>query len=145
MQTIKSIPTVNTYVFIRPANILFILWGFLKRCPKRCLMESSWSSCHRRRKKTRIHEFKSWTRLFAFHGTLIPLERYESNFFSFQQRVICRADWALYIWSSNRSWRRKKILTQISCRPGGEWIPLGRAGLKTTCSQMGSASKGAPR
>ena len=32
-----------------------------------------WCNCYRLRKWTRRHEFKSWTRLFAFHIALIPL------------------------------------------------------------------------
>ena len=32
-----------------------------------------WCNGYRRRKWTRRHEFKSWTRLFAFHLALIPL------------------------------------------------------------------------
>ena len=35
------------------------------RCP--------WCNGYRRRKWTRQHEFKSWTRLIAFHIALIPL------------------------------------------------------------------------
>ncbi len=35
-----------------------------KRCP--------WCNGYRRRKWTRRHEFKSWTRLIAFHIALIP-------------------------------------------------------------------------
>ena len=36
-----------------------------KTCP--------WCNGYRRRKWTRRHEFKSWTRLIAFHIALIPL------------------------------------------------------------------------
>ena len=32
-----------------------------------------WCNGYRRRKWTRRHEFKSWTRLIAFHIALIPL------------------------------------------------------------------------
>ena len=32
-----------------------------------------WCNGYRRRKCTRQHEFKSWTRLIAFHIALIPL------------------------------------------------------------------------
>ena len=34
---------------------------------------SSWCNGYRRRKWTQRHEFKSWTRLIAFHIALIPL------------------------------------------------------------------------
>ena len=44
--------------------IIFGLWGW--RCP--------WCNGYRRRKWTRRHEFKSWTRLIAFHIALIPLD-----------------------------------------------------------------------
>ena len=39
-----------------------------------------WCNSYRRRKWTRRHEFKFWTRLIAFHIALIPLGRYESNY-----------------------------------------------------------------
>ena len=42
------------------------------RCP--------WCHGYRHRKWTQGHEFKSWTRLIAFHIALIPWERYESNY-----------------------------------------------------------------
>ena len=42
-------------------GITVILW----RCP--------WCNGYRRREWTRRHEFKSWTRLIAFHIALIPL------------------------------------------------------------------------
>ena len=45
-----------------------LLW----RCP--------WCNGYRRRKWTRRHEFKSWTRLIGFHIGFIPWERYESNY-----------------------------------------------------------------
>ena len=47
------------------------LWKF-RRCP--------WYNGYRCKKWTRQHEFKSWTRLIAFHIALIPWERYESNY-----------------------------------------------------------------
>ena len=39
--------------------------NYIWRCP--------WCNGYRRRKWTRRHEFKSWTRLIAFHIALIPL------------------------------------------------------------------------
>ena len=42
-------------------HIQLVQW----RCP--------WCNCYHRRKWTRRHEFKSWTRLIAFHIALIPL------------------------------------------------------------------------
>ena len=41
------------------------IWMDRWRCP--------WCNGYRRRKWTRQHEFKSWTRLIAFHIALIPL------------------------------------------------------------------------
>ena len=40
----------------------------------------AWCNGYRRRKWTRRLEFKSWTRLIAFHIVLNPWERYESNY-----------------------------------------------------------------
>ena len=36
-------------------------------------MITTWCNGYRRRKWTRRHEFKPWTRLIAFHIALIPL------------------------------------------------------------------------
>ena len=44
------------------------------RCP--------WCNGYRRRKWTRWHEFKSWTRLIAFHIALIPLGKVWIQLFS---------------------------------------------------------------
>ena len=52
-----------------------------------------WCNGYRRRKWTRRHKFKSWTRLVAFHIALIPLEKVWIQLFSFQQWVNSRADW----------------------------------------------------
>ena len=41
--------------------------------------EDPWCNGYRRSNWTRRHEFKSSSRLIAFHIALIPLERYESN------------------------------------------------------------------
>ena len=37
------------------------------------VIKCPWCNGYRRRKWTRRHEFKSWTRLIAFHIALIPL------------------------------------------------------------------------
>ena len=47
---------------------------------------------YRRRKWRWRHEFKSWTRLIAFHIALIPLEKVWIQFFSLQLWVNSRAD-----------------------------------------------------
>ena len=54
------------------------------RCP--------WCSSYRRRKWTRRHEFKSWTRLVTFHIALIPLGKVWIQLFSLQLWVNSRAD-----------------------------------------------------
>ena len=45
---------------------------------------SQWSNGYRHRKWTRRHEFKSWTRLIAFHIALIHLGKVWIQLFSFQ-------------------------------------------------------------
>ena len=68
--------------------------------PRRC----PWCNGYRRRKWTRRHEFKSWTRLIAFHIALIPLGKVWIQLSSFQLWVNSRtARW------DNLS-RRRKIL-----------------------------------
>ena len=51
-----------------------------------------WCNGYRRRKWTRRHEFKSWTRLIAFHIALIPLGKVWIQLFSLQLWVNSRAD-----------------------------------------------------
>ena len=63
------------------------------RCP--------WCNCHRRRKWTRRHEFKSWTRLIVFHIALIPLGKVWIQLFSFQLWVNSRTDWVLQLCWGN--------------------------------------------
>ena len=57
---------------------------FVRRCP--------WCNGYRLRKWTRRHEFKSWTRLIAFHIALIPLGKVWIQLFSFQLWINSRAD-----------------------------------------------------
>ena len=67
--------------FTRPyAGVHRSIW----RCP--------WCNGYRRRKWTRWHEFKSWTRLIAFHIALIPLGKVWIQLFSLQLWVNSRAD-----------------------------------------------------
>ena len=63
------------------------------RCP--------WCNCYRRRKWTRRHEFKSWTRLIAFPIALIPLGKVWIQIFSLQLWVNSRTDWVLQPWWGN--------------------------------------------
>ena len=51
-----------------------------------------WCNCYRRRKWTRRHEFKSWTRLIAFHIALIPLGKVWIQLFSLQLWVNSRTE-----------------------------------------------------
>ena len=60
--------------------IIIIIW----RC--------SWCNGYCRRKWTQRHEFKSWTRLIAFHIALIPLGKVRIQLFSLQLWVNSRAD-----------------------------------------------------
>ena len=54
------------------------------RCP--------WCNCYHRRKWIRRHEFKSWTRLIAFHIALIPLGKVWIQLFSLQLWVNSKTD-----------------------------------------------------
>ena len=63
----------------------------------RCLLCNG----YRRRKWTRRHEFKSWTRLFALHIPLMPLVKVWIQLFSLQLWVNSRADWVLQTWFGN--------------------------------------------
>ena len=56
---------------------------------------------YRRRKSTRRHEFKSWTRLIAFHIALIPLGKVWIQLFPLQLWVNSRTDCVLQPWGSN--------------------------------------------
>ena len=74
------------------------LYGYLPpitktiwRCPW-CSWRCPWCSRYCRRKWTRRHEFKSWTRLIAFHIALIPLGKVWIQLFSRQLWVNSRAD-----------------------------------------------------
>ena len=53
----------------------------------------AWCNGYRRRKWTRRHEFKSWTKLIAFHIALIPLGKVWIQLFSLQLWVNSWADW----------------------------------------------------
>ena len=63
------------------------------RCP--------WCNGYRRRKWTQRHEFKSSTRLTAFHIALIPLGKVWIQLFSLQLWVNSWADWVLQPWLDN--------------------------------------------
>ena len=64
---------------------LTVMIMILRRCP--------WCNGYCRRKWTWRHEFKSRTRLIAFHIALIPLGKVWIQLFSLQLWVNSRADW----------------------------------------------------
>ena len=66
-------------------------------------MTITWCNGYRRRKWTRRHEFKSWTRLIAFHIALIPLGKVWIQLFSLELWVNSRTDWVLQPWLDNKS------------------------------------------
>ena len=68
-------------------RFIFIKLKTNRRCP--------WCNGYRRRKWTRRHEFKSWTRMIAFHVALIPLGKVWIQLFSLQLWVNSRTDWVL--------------------------------------------------
>ena len=70
------------------SNIRHVFYFWLSLGLWRC----AWCNGYRRRKWTRWHEFKSWTRLIAFHIALIPLGKVWIQLFSLQLWVNSRAD-----------------------------------------------------
>ena len=56
---------IYVYIYIYTYIYIHIYIYAYTRCP--------WCNGYRRRKWTQRHEFKSWTRLIAFHIALIPL------------------------------------------------------------------------
>ena len=78
-----------------PLQILCALLG-VPVCVCVCVCVSNticpWCNGYGRRKWTRRHEFKSWTRLIAFHIALIPLGKVWIQLFSLQLWANCRAD-----------------------------------------------------
>ena len=60
-----------------------------------------WCNGYRHRKWTRWHEFKSWTRLIAFHIALMLLGKVCIQLFSLQLWVNSRADKVLQPWWGN--------------------------------------------
>ena len=92
--------TISSCISLQNFNVIFGLVGIFlinnwlrRRCP--------WCNGYRRRKWTRWHEFKSWTRLIAFHIALIPLGKVWIQLFSLQIWVNSRTDWVLQPWWGN--------------------------------------------
>ena len=78
-------------------------------CKRRC----PWCNGYRCSKWTRRHEFKSWTRLIAFHIALIPLGKVWIQLFSLQLWENSRTDWVLQPWWDNYSRRRKTLNSNL--------------------------------
>ena len=76
--------------------------NFTQKLTQSCILRRcSWCNGYRRRIWTGRLEFKSWTRLIAFHIALIPLGKVWILLFSLQLWVNSRADWVLQPWWSN--------------------------------------------
>ena len=74
-----------SFIVIKQFLVLyFSTLSSIPRCP--------WCSRYRRRNWTWRHEFKSWTRLIAFHIALIPLGKVWIQLFSLQLWVNSRTD-----------------------------------------------------
>ena len=72
----------------RPSLLIHNWYSYLfRRCP--------WCNGYHRRKWTQQHEFKSWTRLIAFHIALIPLGKVWIQLFFLQLWVTSWVDWVL--------------------------------------------------
>ena len=71
-------------------------WTWPSRNLSRRTFQKTWSLSGQRR-----HEFKSWTRLIAFHIALITLEKVWIQLFSLQLWVNSRAGEVLQPWWSN--------------------------------------------
>ena len=74
--------------FLNEPGIIFL--HTVKWCP--------WCNGYRRRIWTWRYEFKSWTRLTAFHIAVIPLGKVWIQLFSLQLWVNSRTDWFLQPW-----------------------------------------------
>ena len=72
-----------------------------------------WCNGYRHRKWTQRQEFKSWTRLIAFHIALIHLGKVWIQLFPLQLWVNNREDWVLQPWWGNKSNRRKTLNSDL--------------------------------
>ena len=75
-------------LFSRPSCIYIYIYIYIYNSQRRC----PWCNGYHRRKWTRQHEFKSWTRLIAFHIALILLGKVWIQLFSLQLWVNSRED-----------------------------------------------------
>ena len=81
----------------KPKTIFILNWIVWNKTVYWC----PWCNGYRRRKWTRRHEFKSWTRLIAFHIALIPLGNVWIQLVCLQLWVNSRVDWVLQPWWGN--------------------------------------------
>ena len=95
-ETILFIDQIEQTVF-KQTTIYVKLWllysNTLRRFP--------WCNGYCRRKRIGRHEFKSWTRLIAFHIALIPLGKVWIQLCFLQLWVNSRAYWVLQSWLGN--------------------------------------------
>ena len=82
---LNNLPRFIHYSINKPKNTYP---PYIKQLVRRC----PWCNGYRRRKCTRRHEFKSWTKLIAFHIALIPLGKVWIQVFSLQIWVNSRTD-----------------------------------------------------
>ena len=88
------LPSFATTMKIPETNLLF--WSCIYASGSLLVNDyymMPWCNGYRRRKWTRWHEFKSWTRLITFHIAIIPLGKVWMPLFSLQLWVNSRADW----------------------------------------------------
>ena len=78
-----------------------LIKGNIKKEIESLSIAAPWCNSYRRCKWTRRYEFKSWTRLIAFHIALIPLGNVWIQLFSLQLWVNRRTDWVLQPWLGN--------------------------------------------
>ena len=79
-----TIDTIVTFMFHSFFNSQALITFLRRRCPWCNCWRCPWCNYYRRRKWTRRHEFKSWTRLIAFHIARIPLGKVWIQLFSLQ-------------------------------------------------------------
>ena len=104
--------TRPTHSFILP----FLYTSIPLYSNRRCL----WCNGYRRRKWTRWHEYKPWTRPIEFHIALIPLGKVWIQIFSLQLWVNSRADWFFRL-GEETSLREGKLWIQTCKTPLQNW------------------------
>ena len=104
-QRVLRIPQRSSITTASPPDCLMSYPHICWKCP--------WCNGYRRRKWTRRHEFKSWTRLIAFHIALIPLGKVWIQLFSLQQWVNSRTEWVLQPWWGKLSRRRNTLNSNL--------------------------------